>query len=65
MSAITVGGVAMLSCAAVRPGEYDLVLILTAHAGYDWPAIVAQAAVVVDTRNATADVPDAGRVIRL
>ena len=49
----------------VRAGEYDLVLVLTAHAGYDWGAIVSAAPVIIDTRNATAGVPDAGRVIRL
>jgi UDP-N-acetyl-D-glucosamine dehydrogenase len=43
----------------------DLVLILTPHAGYDWAAIVREARLVVDTRNATADVPRAPHVIRL
>ena len=43
----------------------DLVLILTAHRGYDWGAIVREARLVVDTRNATADVPPAPHVIRL
>ena len=62
---LTVAGASLSSCASVRPADYDLVLILTAHAGYDWRAIVAEAAVVVDTRNATADIPDAARVIRL
>jgi len=63
--AVSVRGLALTSCPDVRPAEHDLVLILTAHAGYDWRAIVAEAPVVVDTRNATAGVPDAGRVIRL
>jgi UDP-N-acetyl-D-glucosamine dehydrogenase len=62
---ITVRGAVMASNSSVRPADHELVLILTAHAGYDWRAIVADAAVVVDTRNATAAVPDAGRVIRL
>jgi len=62
---ITVRGALMASCPAVRAADHDLVLILTAHAAYDWRAIVAEAAVVVDTRNATAAVPDTGRVIRL
>ena len=62
---LTVGGAGLTSCATVRPAEYDLVLILTAHAGYDWRRIVAEARVVVDTRNATVDVADAGRVVRL
>jgi len=43
----------------------DVVLILTPHAGYDWGAIVREAPLVVDTRNATADVPPAAHVIRL
>jgi len=43
----------------------DLVLILTGHRGYDWGAIVQEARLVVDTRNATADVPPAPHVIRL
>jgi UDP-N-acetyl-D-glucosamine dehydrogenase len=43
----------------------DVVLILTPHGGYDWAAIVREAPLVVDTRNATADVPPAPHVIRL
>jgi UDP-N-acetyl-D-glucosamine dehydrogenase len=43
----------------------DVVLVLTAHAGYDWPAIVAAAPLVIDTRNATGGIPSAGNVIRL
>jgi UDP-N-acetyl-D-glucosamine dehydrogenase len=62
---ITVNGVTLESRPEVRAGEYDLVLVLTAHAGYDWGAIVSAAPVIIDTRNATAGVPDAGRVIRL
>ena len=61
----TVRGVVLASCPAVRAAEHDVVLILTAHTGYDWPTIVAEAPLVVDTRNATAGVVDAGRVIRL
>ena len=63
--AISVNGVTFESRPDVRAGEYDLVLVLTAHAGYDWGAIVSAAPVIIDTRNATAGVPDAGRVIRL
>jgi len=63
--AITVSGATLESRPAVRAAEYDLVLVLTAHAAYDWRAIVSEAPVVIDTRNATAGVPDAGRVIRL
>ena len=43
----------------------DLVLVLTPLEGYDWAAIVREAPLVVDTRNATAGVPPAPHVIRL
>jgi UDP-N-acetyl-D-glucosamine dehydrogenase len=43
----------------------DVVLILTAHAGYDWPAIVREAPLVIDTRNATGGLPPASHVLRL
>jgi UDP-N-acetyl-D-glucosamine dehydrogenase len=42
----------------------DVVVVLTAHAGYDWSAIVRDAAVVVDTRDVTAGLP-AMNVVRL
>jgi UDP-N-acetyl-D-glucosamine dehydrogenase len=44
---------------------WDAVVVLTAHAGYDWPAVVAGAPLVIDTRNATRDVPGAPHLIRL
>jgi UDP-N-acetyl-D-glucosamine dehydrogenase len=34
-------------------GEYDCVAIITDHSDYDYPAIVREAQLVVDTRNAT------------
>ena len=34
-------------------GQYDCVLIVTDHSTYDYPAIVREAKLVVDTRNAT------------
>jgi UDP-N-acetyl-D-glucosamine dehydrogenase len=43
----------------------DVVLITTAHAGYDWSAIVREAPLVVDTRNATGGLGSAGHVVRL
>ncbi|MBI1736376.1 MAG: nucleotide sugar dehydrogenase [Candidatus Rokubacteria bacterium] len=43
----------------------DAVLITTAHAGYDWAAIVREAPLVVDTRNATGGLGSTGHVIRL
>ena len=50
-------------------GEYlaaqDCVLIATDHTAYDYGFIVAHARLVVDTRNATRDVPDGrGKVVR-
>ncbi len=44
---------------------YDVVLILAAHASYDWAAIARQARLVVDTRNATAALGTVPHVIRL
>jgi UDP-N-acetyl-D-glucosamine dehydrogenase len=43
----------------------DVVLILTAHAGYDWSLIVREAPLVIDTRNATGGLPPCPHVIRL
>ncbi|MGV7220600.1 MAG: nucleotide sugar dehydrogenase [Nitrospinales bacterium] len=37
-------------------GEYDLVVILTAHKAYDYGEIVSQAKIIVDTRNACGDI---------
>jgi len=34
-------------------GAWDVVLVLTAHASYDWASIVRNAPLVIDTRNAT------------
>jgi UDP-N-acetyl-D-glucosamine dehydrogenase len=52
------------SVPAVRAGDYDVVLVLTAHDGYDWARIAAEATLLIDTRNATAGV-DADNIIRL
>jgi len=46
-------------------GAWDLVLVLTPHAGYDWAAVVAGARLVIDTRNATAGIAPAPNVLRL
>jgi UDP-N-acetyl-D-glucosamine dehydrogenase len=62
---VSVHGARLESRPTVRPAEYDVVLILTAHAAYDWPAIVREAPLVIDTRNATAAVGAADHVIRL
>jgi UDP-N-acetyl-D-glucosamine dehydrogenase len=50
---------------AVDLSSYDLVLVLTAHAGYDWKAIVGEAPLIVDTRNATDGLDASGTIIRL
>jgi UDP-N-acetyl-D-glucosamine dehydrogenase len=46
-------------------GAWDVVLILVAHAGYDWAAIVRDARLVIDTRNATAGLEPGPHIIRL
>ncbi len=43
-----------MTCAPLdNLGQYDAVLIVTDHTGYDYPRIVAESKLVVDTRNAT------------
>jgi UDP-N-acetyl-D-glucosamine dehydrogenase len=44
-------------------GSYDAVLIVTDHTSYDYPAIVDQAQLVVDTRNATKGI-DSPKILR-
>ncbi len=53
---VTVNGVVLHSVPwpDIDLASRDVVLILTAHAGYDWPAVVAASPLVIDTRNATA-----------
>ena len=63
--AIVVNGARLQSVGVLRPADHDVVLILTAHAGYDWRAIVESAPLVIDTRNATGGLGDARNVIRL
>src|SRR5262249_36970207 len=63
---VTVAGETLKSIAwPTDLSVYDAVVVLTAHAGYDWPAIVRQARLVIDTRNATKDVASAPHLIRL
>lgn len=38
----------------VRAGDYDAVLVATDHALFDWPSLLAEARLVIDTRNVTA-----------
>jgi len=63
---VTVNGI-RLDCVAwpADVAAYDAVVVLTAHPGYDWPAIVGRARLVLDTRNATKDVASAPHLIRL
>jgi len=44
-------------------GEYDCVAIITDHSDYDYPAIVREAQLVVDTRNATRSI-DSSKIVR-
>jgi UDP-N-acetyl-D-glucosamine dehydrogenase len=46
-------------------GDYDAVVIVTAHSALDYPAVVHNAQLVVDFRNATAGIPSAGNVWKL
>jgi UDP-N-acetyl-D-glucosamine dehydrogenase len=46
-------------------GARDLVLVLTAHTLYDWAAIVREARLVIDTRNATGSLGPVPHVVRL
>ena len=62
---ITVNGIRYESVRAVHAAEHDVVLVLTAHDGYDWGAIVREAPLVIDTRNATGGFDTAANVIRL
>jgi UDP-N-acetyl-D-glucosamine dehydrogenase len=45
-----------MKSAALDPGAYDCVAIVTAHSGIDYADVVKNAKVVVDFRNATKDV---------
>ena len=67
MPSIAVGAATLESCAWRDAGlaTQDVVLILTAHAGYDWAAIVREAPLVIDTRNATGSLPPTAHVVRL
>ncbi|HWM75965.1 MAG TPA: nucleotide sugar dehydrogenase, partial [Methylomirabilota bacterium] len=65
--AVMVGAVKLesLPWGAAGLASWDVVLILTAHADYDWAAIVREAPLVIDTRNATGGLPPSPHVIRL
>ena len=63
--AIAVGGTRLESLPAVRAAEHDVVLVLTAHDGYDWTRIAAEAPLLLDTRNATSGLDARTNIIRL
>jgi UDP-N-acetyl-D-glucosamine dehydrogenase len=65
--AVTVGPRAIRSVPweSAALASRDVVLILTAHASYDWATIVRESPLVIDTRNATGRLPPALHVIRL
>jgi UDP-N-acetyl-D-glucosamine dehydrogenase len=53
-----------LKCAPLEDlGQYDCVLIVTDHSDYDYPRIVNEAQLVVDTRNATRGI-DSPKIVR-
>ena len=53
-----------MKCAELKDlGQYDCVLIVTDHSDYDFPSIVREAKLVVDTRNATRGIENA-KIVR-
>jgi UDP-N-acetyl-D-glucosamine dehydrogenase len=53
-----------MKCAELKDlGQYDCVLIVTDHSDYDFPSIVGEAKLVVDTRNATRGIENA-KIVR-
>jgi len=59
-------GLSSVSLTDGRPlAEYDAVAIVTAHSSVDYRALVEQAPLVVDFRNATAGLPSTGNVWKL
>ena len=53
----------MVNTSLENLAEYDAVLIVTDHSSYDYKAIVEQARLVVDTRNATKGI-DSAKIVR-
>jgi len=52
-----------MKCAELKDlGQYDCVVIVTDHSDYDYPSIVQQAQLVVDTRNATRGI-DSSKIV--
>jgi len=53
-----------LTCAPLdKLDEYDCVIIVTDHSDYDYPGIVRESKLVVDTRNATKGI-DSPKIVR-
>jgi UDP-N-acetyl-D-glucosamine dehydrogenase len=53
-----------MKCAPMNNlGQYDCVLIVTDHSTYDYPRIVQEAQLVVDTRNALKGM-DSPKIVR-
>ncbi len=55
VASCAVGEESLASVPLADLGSYDCVLIVTDHSSFDYPRICAEAALVVDTRNATRD----------
>jgi UDP-N-acetyl-D-glucosamine dehydrogenase len=62
---VVVDGHRFDSVSVLRPADYDVVLVLTAHEGYDWTGLTREAKLLIDTRNATAGVGAAANIVRL
>ncbi len=58
-------GLSSVDIADGRLGAYDAVVIVTAHTSIDYRRVVEEAQLVVDFRNATAGIADAGNVWKL
>ena len=67
LEGVTVGGAKLESIDWGRAdlAGLDVVVITTAHDTYDWAAIVRDAPLVIDTRNATGPLPAAPNLVRL
>ena len=50
-------------CPVDKLDEYDCVIIVTDHSDYDYPRILRESKLVVDTRNATKGI-DSPKIVR-
>lgn len=64
---LSVDGRGFASVAVDRPRlrRAHCVVIGTDHSSYDWPSIVEEAQLVVDTRNATRGIDAPGKIVKL